>query len=37
MKPDGTITGYEVEIKTAGKKAELELDINGNIMKTEKG
>jgi uncharacterized membrane protein YkoI len=36
MKPDGTITGYEVEIKTAGKKAELELDVNGNIIKTEK-
>lgn len=25
MDPDGTITGYEVEIKTAGKKLELEL------------
>lgn len=36
MKPDGTLTGYEVEIKTGGKKLELELDVNGNIMKTEK-
>jgi uncharacterized membrane protein YkoI len=36
MKPDGTLTGYEVDIKTAGKKIELELDVNGNIIKTEK-
>ncbi|HEY8157586.1 MAG TPA: PepSY domain-containing protein [Methylobacter sp.] len=36
MKPDGTLTGYEVEIKTAGKKTELELDTNGKILKTEK-
>jgi uncharacterized membrane protein YkoI len=36
MKPDGTLTGYEVEIKTARKKAELELDVNGKILKTEK-
>ncbi|HEY8037759.1 MAG TPA: PepSY-like domain-containing protein [Methylobacter sp.] len=35
MKPDGTLTGYEVDIKTAGKKIELELDVNGNIIKTE--
>lgn len=35
MKPDGALTGYEVEIKTAGKKSELELDVNGNILKTE--
>ncbi len=35
MKPDGTLTGYEVEIKTAGKKTELELDTNGNVLKTE--
>jgi uncharacterized membrane protein YkoI len=36
MKPDGTLTGYEVEIKTEGKKFELELDVNGKILKTEK-
>jgi len=35
MKPDGTVTGYEVEIKVAGKELELELDVNGKIMKTE--
>jgi uncharacterized membrane protein YkoI len=36
MKPDGTLTGYEVEIKTEGKKIELELDVNGKILRTEK-
>jgi uncharacterized membrane protein YkoI len=35
MKPDSTVTGYEVEIKAAGKEIELELDVRGNIMKTE--
>jgi len=35
MKPDGTVTGYEVEIKEAGKEIELELDVNGKILKTE--
>jgi uncharacterized membrane protein YkoI len=35
MKPDGTITGYEVEIKAAGKEVELELDTGGKILKTE--
>ena len=35
IKPDGTVTGYEVEIKVAGKELELELDVNGKIMKTE--
>ncbi|WP_297323895.1 PepSY domain-containing protein [Nitrosomonas sp.] len=35
MNPDGTVTGYEVEIKTAGKKLELELDTYGKILKTE--
>ena len=35
MGPDGTITGYEVEIKTAGKKLELELDAHGKIMEAE--
>ena len=36
MKPDGTLTGYEVEIKMAKKEIELELDVNGKILKTEK-
>jgi len=36
MKPDGTLTGYEVEIKTEGKEVELNLDTNGKIQKTEK-
>ena len=36
MKPDGTVTGYEVEIKAEGKEFELELDPNGNILKTER-
>jgi uncharacterized membrane protein YkoI len=36
MKPDSTVTGYEVEIKSAGKEIELELDISGNILKTDK-
>lgn len=35
MAPDGTITGYEVEIKTEGKELELELDTTGKILKTE--
>ncbi|MFZ2170073.1 MAG: PepSY-like domain-containing protein [Methylococcaceae bacterium] len=35
MKPDGTVTGYEVEVKVAGKEIELELDVSGNILKTE--
>lgn len=35
MKPDGTVTGYEVDIKATGKKIELELDVSGNILKTE--
>lgn len=35
MTPDGKITGYEVEIKTAGKEIELELDVGGNILKSE--
>jgi uncharacterized membrane protein YkoI len=36
MKPDGTLTGYEVEIKTGGKEVELNLDTNGKVLKTEK-
>jgi hypothetical protein len=37
MKPDSIVIGYEVEIETADKKVELELDVdvNGNILKTE--
>ena len=35
MKPDGTVTGYEVDIKVAGKEIELELDVSGNILKTK--
>jgi uncharacterized protein YfeS len=35
MKPDGTLTGYEVEVKEAGKKIELELDVSGQIMPIE--
>lgn len=35
MKPDGTVIGYEVDINAAGKKIELELDVSGNILKTE--
>jgi len=35
MKPDGTLTGYEVEIKTGKKEVELHLDTNGKILKTE--
>jgi uncharacterized membrane protein YkoI len=35
MKPDGTLTGYEVEIKAEGKKIELELDDSGKIMPIE--
>ncbi len=36
MKPDGTITGYEVEIKEEGKELELELDGSGKILRTER-
>ncbi|SFF05222.1 PepSY-like domain-containing protein [Nitrosomonas sp. Nm166] len=35
IKPDGTVTVYEIEIKTEGKKLELELDSNGKILKVE--
>lgn len=35
MKPDGTVTTYEVEIETAGKEIELELDAGGNILETK--
>ncbi len=36
MSPDGTATGYEVEIKTEGKELELELDTSGKILRTER-
>jgi uncharacterized membrane protein YkoI len=36
MKPDDTLTGYEVEIVTAGKEVELELDTQGKILREEK-
>ncbi len=36
MTPDGTVTGYEVEIKSEGKELELELDSSGKILKTER-
>jgi len=38
MSPDGTLTGYEVEIKNKGKgrEIELQLDTNGKILKTER-
>ncbi|MGZ4959519.1 MAG: PepSY-like domain-containing protein [Methylomonas sp.] len=36
MSPDGTLTGYEVEIKNKGKEIELHLDTNGEILKTER-
>jgi uncharacterized membrane protein YkoI len=35
MKPDSTVTGYEVEIKVAGKEIELELGVGGTILKNE--
>jgi len=35
MKPDGTVTSYEVEIKSEGKKLELVVDSYGKILKTK--
>jgi uncharacterized membrane protein YkoI len=35
MKPDSTISGYEVEIKAARKEIELEMDASGVILKTK--
>ncbi|SNX58804.1 Putative beta-lactamase-inhibitor-like, PepSY-like [Nitrosomonas ureae] len=35
MNPDGTVTGYEVEIMSEGKKFELQVDTYGKILKTE--
>jgi len=36
MKPDGTVTSYEVEIKSEGKELELVVDSYGKILKTKK-
>jgi len=36
MQPDGTVSGYEVEIKVGGKELELELDTSGKILTTER-
>lgn len=35
MRPDGTLSGYEVEIVPGKKDLELHLDPNGKILKTE--
>ena len=35
MKADGTVSGYEVEIKDGAKKLEIHLDATGKILKTE--
>ena len=35
MKPDGTVSGYEVEIKDGKKELEIHLDAAGKILKTE--
>ena len=35
LKPDGAVSGYEVEIKEGKKEFELELDAHGTILKTE--
>ena len=35
LNPDGTVRGYEVEIKDGKKWLELELDASGVILKTE--
>lgn len=34
-KPDGSLTGYEVEIKAGKKELEIELDTDGKILRTE--
>lgn len=36
MRADDTVIGYEVEVKSGGKKIELHLDTNGNALSTEK-
>ncbi len=35
LKPDGSIHGYEVEIKDGKKELEIHLDAAGKILKTE--
>ena len=35
MKPDGTVSGYEVEIVAGKKHLDIELDTNGAILETE--
>jgi len=35
MKPDGSVHGYEVEIKDGKKELEIHLDAAGKILKTE--
>jgi uncharacterized membrane protein YkoI len=35
IKPDGSISGYEVEIKDGNKELEIHFDLGGKILKTE--
>ncbi len=35
LKPDGSVSGYEVEIKDGKKEVEIHLDAAGKILKTE--
>lgn len=36
MKPDGAVSGYEMEIQAPGsREIELQVDASGNILKTE--
>ena len=35
LKPDGVISGYEVEIEDGKNEVKLELDTSGKILKTE--
>ena len=35
FKPDGSVSGYEVEFKDGGKSLEIHLDQNGKMLKTE--
>jgi len=35
LKPDGAVSGYEVEIEDGKKEVKLELDASGKILKTE--
>ena len=36
LKPNGTISGYEVEIKDGGKELEIKLDTTGKILSTDR-